>query len=135
MAKYKGIEFEESLVINYMVAEGFKFEEAVLKYKERKKLPSRVFCGPSRSYPAHDAKHVANTFARLSQFGGRLGKSVVAKIHGCLVRKAKRFGVEHKGCKWCKKKEKVEETVGWFKELPENKEFFKVKEEKKEVEK
>ena len=128
MPQYKGIGFEESVVVNYMVSEGLEFEEAVLSYQRRKKLPSGAFCGPNRSYPAHDAAHVRNAFARLSQFGGRLGRSTVSKIHACLMRKAKQFGVEHKGCKWCKKKESVEETVSWFINLPENREFFKPKE-------
>ena len=127
MPKYKGVEFEESAVINYMVAEGLKFEEAVLSYQKRKGLPSSVFCGPNRSYPANDAKHVADAFTRLSQFGGRLGKDVVTRIHGSLMGRAKRYGVEHKGCKWCKTKEKMEETVSWFKSLPEVAEIIKPK--------
>ena len=108
------MEFEETVVEASMIGEGLRFEEAVLSYQKRKKLPASTFCGPNRSYPANDAAHVRNAFARLSQFGHRLGKSTVSRIHGCLARKAKRFGVEHKGCKWCKKGKKVEETVSWW---------------------
>lgn len=92
--------------------EGFTVEEARLTYKKRQKLPASAFCGPGRTYPAHDAAHVRNAFARLSQFGHRLKPAVRNRIHACLLRRAKKFGVEHKGCKWCKKK--VSETVDWF---------------------
>jgi hypothetical protein len=114
MKVFKGIEFEETVVKKMILYEGFEFEEAVLTYGKRKKLPASAFCGPNRTYPAHDAAHVRNAFARLSTFGHRLSRGVVSRIHGCLTRRAKRFGVEHKGCKWCKKKQKVEETVAWF---------------------
>ena len=75
--------------------EGFNIEEAQLTYEKRKSLPSTAFCGPNRSYPAQDAAHVRNAFARLAQFGKRLKPEVRARILACLTRKAKRFGVEH----------------------------------------
>jgi len=116
LRKYRGVEFEESAVINIILLENLPFQEAVLSYKARENLPASAFCGPDRSYPAHDAAHVRNAFARLATFGGRLARATVSRIHACLVAKAKRFGVEHGGCKWCKKKEEVEETVKWFEE-------------------
>lgn len=98
--------------------EGFNVEEAVLSYAARKKLPKSAFCGPDRSYPAHDAAHVRNAFTRLAQFGRKLPESVRKRIHSCLMRKAKKFGVEHGGCWICKKKKsKTEETksvVDWY---------------------
>lgn len=94
-------------------AEGLSVEEAKLTYQRRQALPAGAFCGPNRSYPAHDAAHVRNGFARLSAFGHRLKPAVRQRIHACLSRKAKRFGVEHGGCKWCKGT-KVQETVEWF---------------------
>jgi hypothetical protein len=69
-------------------------QEAKLTYAERKKLPSTAFCGPNRSYPAHDAAHVRNGLARLSQHGGKLKPTVRARIMGCLRSRAKRFGVQ-----------------------------------------
>ncbi len=68
-------------------------QEAKLTYAERKKLPSNVFCGPNRSYPANDAAHVRSGLQRLSQFGSRLKPAVRARIQACLRSRAKRFGV------------------------------------------
>ena len=114
MLKFKGVEFEETAVIQIMALEGLDFEEAVLSYQQRKELPASAFCGPDKSYPAQDAKHVGNGFARLATFGSRLPRSTVSRIHACLLRRAKRFGVEHGGCKWCKKETETQETVAWF---------------------
>lgn len=84
--------------------EGMTIEEAKLTYAARQKLPAKAFCGPNRSYPAHDAKHVKSALGRLSQFGHRLPAKVRATIYKCLVRRAKRYGVEHdpKKYKWGK---------------------------------
>lgn len=96
-------------------AEGLSVEEAVLTYKRRQALPAGAFCGPNKSYPAHDKAHVRNAFARLSTFGHRLKPAVRQRIHACLLRRAKRFGIEHKDCKWCKGgAKKVQETIEWF---------------------
>lgn len=116
------IEVEEA-VQYIMRVEGLEVEEAKLTYARRQKLKAGSFCGPKRSYPAHDAAHVRNAFARLSQFGHRLKPSVRKSIHGCLVRRAKRFGVEHKGCRFCKSKKSVSETVDWY--LEKHKEDLK----------
>jgi len=93
-------------------AEGRTIEEARLTYAERQKLPKSAFCGPDRTYPAHDAAHVRNAFARLARFGKRLDKAVALRIYRCLVRRAKKFGVEHDPSKfaWLTGK-KVEETA------------------------
>ena len=72
--------------------EGMTIEEAKLSYASRKDLPASAFCGPDRSFPAHDAAHVRNGLARLSQ--SKLPPAVKAKILACLKRRAKRFGVE-----------------------------------------
>ena len=73
--------------------EGVTIQEAKLEYSERQKLPASAFCGPNKSYPAHDAAHVRNGLARLSQFGSKLKPKVRARIEGCLKSRAKRFGV------------------------------------------
>jgi hypothetical protein len=75
--------------------EGYDIEEAKLTYAARKDLPTSAFCGPDRSFPAQDAAHVRNGFARLAQNGGKLSPAVRKKIYLCLVRRAKKFGVEH----------------------------------------
>ena len=90
------------------------FEEARLTYKSRQKLPASAFCGPQRSYPAHDASHVRNAFVRLATFGRKLSPAVRSRIHGCLKRRAKRFKVEHGGCWICKGRKKVSETIDWY---------------------
>jgi hypothetical protein len=72
--------------------EGYSVEEAKLSYAARKDLPSTAFCGPDRTFPAHDAAHVRNGLARLEQ--SKLPPAVKAKILACLRRRAKRFGVE-----------------------------------------
>lgn len=84
----------ESDIKYIMRVEGLDFEEAKLTYKRRQKLPTSAFCGPSRSYPVHDAAHVRAALQRLSQFGGRLKPAVRSRILACVRRRAKRFGVE-----------------------------------------
>jgi len=74
--------------------EGMTIEEAKLTYAERKDLPKSAFCGPDRSYPAQDAKHVRAGLQRLSQFWAKIAPAVRKKILGCLLKRAKRFGVE-----------------------------------------
>lgn len=114
----------ERVVIEAMVRfEGFSIQEAKLTYKARQDLPATAFCGPDRTYPAHDAKHVRNAFARLSQFGHRLSKAVRGQIVRCLTRRAKRYGVEHdsKSYKWktdgsanVKIQETAPSKVSWY---------------------
>ena len=85
--------------------EGMSIEEAKLTYAERKDLPTSAFCGPDRSYPASDAKHVRAGLQRLSQFWKKMSPAIRTKILGCLLRRAKRFGVTPD-------KKKFEETIG-----------------------
>lgn len=97
--------------------EGFNVEEARLTYAARQKLPAGAFCGPDRSYPAHDAAHVRNAFARLSKFGKRMPREVAKKIYNCLRRRATKYKVEHDPSKfgWLTGKKKVQESkVGWY---------------------
>jgi len=74
--------------------EGYTVEEAQLTYQKRKDLPASAFCGPGRSYPAHDAAHVRSGLQRLSQFGGRLPPKTRARILSCLKSRAKKYGIE-----------------------------------------
>jgi len=60
--------------------------DAKLTTKQRKKLSSKSFCGPERSFPAHDCKHVK---AGLSLLGRYKGPGSKAKIRACLYRKAR----------------------------------------------
>jgi len=92
--------------------EGLTIQEAKLSYAARQRLPDSAFCGPDRSYPAHDAAHVRNAFARLSKFGKKLSKPIAKRIYRCLVKRAKKYGVEHDpdNFRWLLGKKSVEET-------------------------
>jgi hypothetical protein len=61
-------------------------DEAKLSTKQRKKLPAKAFCGPKRSFPANDCKHVK---AGLSLLGRYKGPGSKASIRACLYRKAR----------------------------------------------
>lgn len=119
-------------VLNAMVElEGYSFEEAKLSYAKRENLPDSAFCGPNRTYPAHDAAHVRNALARLGTFGARIKGAVRARILGCLKSRAKRYGIEVSETieyKYCMAKYdetipqeerdktliQIQETVEWF---------------------
>jgi hypothetical protein len=68
---------------------------AKLTTKTRNALPTTAFCGPDRSFPAHDAAHVRNGLARLKN--SNFSDAVKARIHACLVRRAKKYGIEVSG--------------------------------------
>ena len=60
-----------------------------LTTKDRKKLKSSTFCGPDRSFPVPDCKHVAaaKTYLGRSKFSASTKK----KIAACINRKAKQL--------------------------------------------
>jgi len=66
-------------------------EESVLSYQERKKLKGQSFCGPNKTYPAHDATHARNCLARASQNKAKLGASY-SKIVACCRARLRKFG-------------------------------------------
>lgn len=61
-----------------------------LTTKDRKKLKSGTFCGPGRSFPVPDCKHVgvARAYLGRSKFSAETKK----KIAACINRKAKALG-------------------------------------------
>ena len=61
-----------------------------LTTKQRKKMKSGTFCGPDRSFPVPDCKHVgtAKAFLGRSKFSAATKK----KIAACINRKAKALG-------------------------------------------
>jgi hypothetical protein len=72
--------------------------DAVLSAATRNKLPDSAFCyvagsgdNKVRKFPAHDAAHVRNGLARLSQ--AKVSDSIKGKIIACLKRRAKRFNI------------------------------------------
>lgn len=67
--------------------------DAKLTTKSRKALPDSAFCGPGRSFPAHDAAHVRNALSRLPQ-AKNFSPAQKASILACVRRKAKSLGVK-----------------------------------------
>jgi len=61
-----------------------------LSTKERKKLKDSTFCGPNRSFPVPDCKHVAVAKAYLAR--SKFSKSTKKKIAACINKKAKQLG-------------------------------------------
>jgi len=61
-----------------------------LTTKQRKKMKKSTFCGPDRSFPVPDCKHVgtAKAFLGRSKFSAATKK----KIAACINRKAKQLG-------------------------------------------
>lgn len=55
---------------------------AKLTAKARKKIPTKDFAGPDRSYPIEDASHARNALARASQHASpALKAKIKAKVH------------------------------------------------------
>jgi len=63
-------------------------KEAKLRAKDRKKLPDSAFCGPGRSFPAHDATHARVGLSLLGRYKGPGDKD---RIRACLQRKLASF--------------------------------------------
>ncbi len=68
-------------------AMGMKVESKTLTTKDRKKLSKSTFCGPNKSFPVPDCKHVATAKAYLSR--SKFSKATKQKIAACINRKAK----------------------------------------------
>jgi len=69
-----------------------KLQEAIeqaaeLTTKTRKRMRATTFCGPSRSFPIPDCRHVAVAKAYLGR--SKFSKSTKQKIAACINRKAK----------------------------------------------
>ncbi len=61
-----------------------------LTTKQRKKMKKSTFCGPGRSFPVNDCKHVGVAKAYLKR--SKFSKSTKKKIAACINRKAKQLG-------------------------------------------
>ena len=61
-----------------------------LTTKQRKKMKKSTFCGPNRSFPVPDCKHVATAKAFLGR--SKFSTSTKKKIAACINRKAKQLG-------------------------------------------
>lgn len=93
--------------------EGLSIEEAALSFAQRKDLPKTTFCGPDRSYPAHDGKEVRAGFKKLAQIGKELPRGVALSIYLRLKKKAKKFKIGHNtsSFEWLVGEKPVEESV------------------------
>lgn len=67
-----------------------------LTTKQRKKMKKSTFCGPNRSFPVPDCKHVAVAKAYLGR--SKFSAATKKRIAACINRKAKELG-----CKVSKK--------------------------------
>lgn len=67
-------------------------EAKKLTTKDRKKLKSSTFCGPDRSFPVPDCKHVATAKAYLGR--SKFSADTKKKIAACINRKAKQLGCD-----------------------------------------
>jgi hypothetical protein len=65
--------------------------DAKLSTEARNKLSESAFCGPGRSFPAHDKAHVTAGLRLLNR--SNFSDATKAKIKACLYRKGKRYGI------------------------------------------
>jgi hypothetical protein len=65
--------------------------DAKLSTEARNKLSESAFCGPGRSFPAHDKAHVTAGLRLLNT--SKFSDATKAKIKACLYRKGKRYGI------------------------------------------
>ena len=63
---------------------------APLTTKQRKKMKSSTFCGPDRSFPVNDCKHVGVAKAYLGR--SNISAATKKRIAACINRKAKSLG-------------------------------------------
>lgn len=81
-----------------------------LTTKDRKKMKESTFCGPNRSFPVPDCKHVATAKTYLGR--AKFSESTKKKIAACINRKAKQLG-----CNVSKKAKASEDHYPKFIEL------------------
>jgi len=96
---------------------------AALTTKQRKKLPSSVFCGPNRSFPVNDCTRVRAAKVYLNR--SRFSKATKQKIAACINRRAKALGCPGKIP--AKAKGAVEMSEKEFQQLLDSKEFESTK--------
>ena len=83
-AAYKAIGKDPKKAINNNLK---KTVSKKLTTKDRKKLRKTTFCGPDRSFPVPDCKHVSIAKAYLAR--SKFSKSTKKKIAACINRRAK----------------------------------------------
>lgn len=77
---------------DYLILEdSMNVKDAKLSTEARNKLSESSFCGPGRSFPAHDKAHVTVGLRLLNK--SNFSEATKAKIKACLYRKGKRYGI------------------------------------------
>lgn len=76
----------------YLIDGALPFPEARLTAAQRKRLPDSAFCGPNRSFPAHDKPHVLAGLRLLGR--AKLSPAQKARVRACLLRKARQLGMK-----------------------------------------
>lgn len=87
---------ENTDTLKGLIARANRVMGKTLTTKDRKKLKSSTFCGPNRSFPVPDCKHVAVAKAYLGK--SKFSVATKKKIAACINKKAKALG-----CKVTKK--------------------------------
>jgi len=82
-------------------------EGKALTTKQRNKMKKTTFCGPNRSFPIPDCKHVAIAKAYLGR--AKFSSATKKKIAACINRKAKQLG-----CNVIKKAKSHYDEIGAF---------------------
>lgn len=87
-----GDHMEPSIQETFLIDEVPPFlGEAKLTAAQRKKLPDSAFCGPNRSFPAHDRAHVVAGLRLLGR--AKLSPAQKARVRACLIRKGRQLGM------------------------------------------
>lgn len=76
----------------YLIDGELPFPEARLTAAQRRRLPDSAFCGPNRSFPAHDRPHVLAGLRLLGR--AKLSPAQKARVRACLLRKARQLGMK-----------------------------------------
>jgi len=80
-----GLDYLDELIEKANKAMGKK-----LTTTDRRKMKKSTFCGPNRSFPVNDCKHVATAKTYLGR--AKFSASTKKKIAACINRKAKQLG-------------------------------------------
>ena len=81
---------EDTNTLKGLITKANRVMGKTLTTKDRKKLKSSTFCGPNRSFPVPDCKHVAVAKAYLGK--SKFSVSAKKKIAACINKKAKALG-------------------------------------------
>lgn len=85
-------EIENLNTLKGLIARANRVMGKKLTTKDRKKLKESTFCGPNRSFPVPDCKHVAVAKAYLGK--AKFSAATKKKIAACINSKAKKLGCD-----------------------------------------